>query len=196
MVVNRPPEGERHDRALWFVGILAAALLAGAIALLILTSTDEVPTYGPSMRPTLGTNEPIRLDTDAYGDDQPQIGDVVALQGPRGFNPSICAEEHPPGSPCPLAGEGYGETRLIKRVVGEAGDTIAFNGSGRVIRNGTLASEPFILRCPGTCALPVPIEVPADHLFVAGDNRPKSSDSRIWGSVPVEAVDGRVILDP
>jgi signal peptidase I len=45
----------------------------------------------------------------------------------------------------------------------------------------------------GPCELQLHYVVPAGHVFVLGDNRPNSNDSRYWGSVPVGNIKGRVI---
>jgi signal peptidase I len=175
------------------LGILAVLLAAGAIYTFIEISSKGVPTRGPSMSPTLARRDAVDLDTDAYADHGPELGDIVILQGPGNFELQDCGVQHPRGSACPKAVEGYARIRLLKRVVGLAGDRLAFQPDGTTIRNGEPADEPFIHPCPGTCALPVPITVPEGYVFVAGDNRANSSDSRIWGAVPVEAIDGKVL---
>ncbi len=173
---------------------MAVALLALAIFVYAEFNTDEIATYGPSMRPTITGEEPVRIDTDAYAVREPAVEDIVVLQGPSGFRGGICGARHPAGSACPRAAENYDRIRLLKRVVGAPGDRIAFSADGHVIRNGIRQPEPYIAPCPGTCALPVAVTVPAGHYFVAGDNRANSSDSRDWGAVPREAIDGEILL--
>jgi len=81
-------------------------------------------------------------------------------------------------------------------VVALPGQSVAIDG-GRAVVDGRLASEPFISPCSDrpACELPVPITVPKGHLFVLGDNRGASEDSRFWGPVPLEAITGRVVDD-
>lgn len=79
----------------------------------------------------------------------------------------------------------------IKRVIGEAGDTIEFK-DGRVYRNGTELVEIYIKE-----EMVVPFEtivVPENYIFVMGDNRNGSKDSRDIGPIPKENVLGKVLL--
>jgi signal peptidase I len=81
---------------------------------------------------------------------------------------------------------------FIKRVVGVGGDTIAVSHGG-VIRNGVPAHEPFAAPCGGGagCDLPKAIRIPAGYVFLMGDNRGGSDDSRYWGPIPVSWVIGK-----
>jgi signal peptidase I len=80
-------------------------------------------------------------------------------------------------------------------VVAVGGDTIAIR-NGHVIRNGKLASEPFTLPCGGVsgCDFPQPIRVPRGDIFLMGDNRGESDDSRYWGPLPVSRVIGAAFV--
>jgi signal peptidase I len=75
-------------------------------------------------------------------------------------------------------------TDLIKRVVATGGDTIDGHG-GRVWVNGVDRGESFDFDSR---------TVPPDNLFVMGDNRGNSSDSRFWGTVPLGLVEGRAFV--
>ncbi|MFN8114061.1 MAG: signal peptidase I [Solirubrobacterales bacterium] len=175
--------------------MVAVLLVGGAIAAIVaITGGDEIPTRGASMMPTLAASDDVDIDFDAYASADPEIGDVVAVSGPGSAWAQACERSHPSGSPCPVAPPGYAPLHLIKRIVAGPGDRVAFADDGGTIRNGVKAEEPFIIRCAGGCGLPVAITVPPGHVFVAGDNRPVSNDSRTWGSVPIEAVEGRVLL--
>ena len=77
---------------------------------------------------------------------------------------------------------------LIKRVIGMGGDTITIS-NGKVYRNGTLLNEPYAL--PDHSSLPA-TTIPNNEIFVLGDNRANSSDSRDWGSIPMSACLGIV----
>jgi signal peptidase I len=94
------------------------------------------------------------------------------------------------------------ENHLIKRVIGLPGDHITASGEGPIAVNGVTLEEPYLP--PGTLssAMEFDIVVPDDKIWVMGDNRSDSSDSRFHpvggdgteGSVPIAKVTGRAIL--
>ena len=76
----------------------------------------------------------------------------------------------------------------IKRVVGLPGDTVAIK-NGKVLVNGVVLDEPYLDQVtPGRMGTKV---VPEAHVFVLGDNRGASNDSRYFGMVPYERIVGR-----
>ncbi len=90
---------------------------------------------------------------------------------------------------------------FIKRVVAVGGDTVEVRNK-RVILNGKEVHNPHA-RYTDNIILPAgasprdnmsPVKVPPNHLFVMGDNRDHSLDSRFWGTVPVEDVRGSAFL--
>lgn len=191
-----PARSRKGDRAHWIIAALGLLAVLAPAVYWFAGRSEAVPTSGPSMRPTLKGTASVKVDYDAYTDAGPEIGDVVILQSPR-LGRRLCAQTRTAGSPCAAPAGRYGGEYLVKRIVALPGDEIAFARDGHVIRDGERQAEAYVRRCRprDLCALPRPITVPANHYFVAGDNRRNSLDSRDFGPVPREAVDGRVILE-
>ena len=83
---------------------------------------------------------------------------------------------------------------MIKRVVGLPGETLAIRG-GEVYVNGTRIEESYL--SPEYCSSvsrDLECAIPAGHVFVLGDNRDHSNDSRQWGTVPIDLVYGKVLF--
>ena len=86
----------------------------------------------------------------------------------------------------------------IKRVVGLPGDRIQVR-QGKLLVNGEPQREPYVVNNPcdpqklKTCSYG-PVTVPPDKFFAMGDNRTNSEDSRFYGPVPEENVEGEAIL--
>jgi signal peptidase I len=132
-------------------------------------------------------------------------GDVVVFKDPGGWL-GATMEGAGPDNPVlkamtfvGLLPEDYGE-HLIKRVIGLPGDTVACcDAAGRLTVNGTPVTEPYLR--PGNVPSEEKFSVPVqpDNLWVMGDNRSQSADSRAhrWvndGQVPEEEVVGKAFL--
>ena len=123
-----------------------------------------------SMIPTLQINDRVLVNKFIYRFTDPERGDIVVFEGVEDPN-----------------------TDLIKRVVGLPGDRVAVR-SGRLIVNGEPQKEPFTnknLPDPNSFARRT---VPEGHVFVMGDNRGISQDSRAFGPLPKENIEGEAFL--
>mgnify|MGYP001484249961 CR=1 FL=1 len=147
--------------------------IAIALALAIIIRTFIVELYmveGPSMRPTLASGERLVVNKFIYRFGQPTKGDVIVFRYPR--DPS---------------------RDFIKRVIATAGDTIEIK-DGLVRVNGQLLNETYILE---KSRIPFPLStVPEGTIFVMGDNRNNSEDSRFEhvGFVPLNMLKGKALM--
>ncbi len=119
------------------------------------------------MAPHIASGEVVLINTIVYRMHAPARGDIIAF--------------HHDG-PTP---ETY-----IKRVIGLPGDRVRID-RGKVYVNGVALDEPYV-RFPDGRSFPE-VTVPADSLYVLGDNRADSDDSRFWGFVPEPAVLGKAV---
>ena len=151
----------------WIVSIIAAV----TVALLIRTFIVELYVVdGPSMRPTLQHEERLVVNKFIYYVRNPEKGEVIIFRYPR--DPS---------------------RDFIKRVIATAGDTIEIK-DGRVYVNDQLLREDYILE--KTYTEYPKATVPEGTIFVMGDNRNNSEDSRFpdVGFVPLNLVKGKASL--
>ena len=90
----------------------------------------------------------------------------------------------------------YNNKILIKRVIGKAGDWVDIDQDGNVYVNGNLVDEPYLDdKAFGECNIELPYQVPESKVFVMGDNRSVSIDSRntAVGCVAEEQIVGKVV---
>lgn len=81
------------------------------------------------------------------------------------------------------------QKHLVKRIVGLPGDTIEIK-DGYLVRNGVIYEEPYVLE--ETSSNFEAVTVPEGHVYVLGDNRNNSTDSRVLGTIPEEDIIGKV----
>jgi signal peptidase I len=174
------------------------AIVAVAIGLALAIQAFLVKPFripSESMVPTLEIGQRVLVDrlTPELRSDF-ERGDVVVFTPPAGADSDSCGVARMPGGACPQPTEERSDTNFIKRVVAVGGDRLSIRG-GRVWVDGMAQREPFasLDACTGNdeCDLPRPITVPEGHLFMMGDNRGASADSRLWGPVPEDWVIGQ-----
>ena len=151
-----------------------------------------------SMLPTLEPGQRVLVNRMSYsiGGD-PSIGDVVVFHPPSGAdgNGRECGIHRLSDQACPQGTPEASEQNFIKRIVAGPGDTLYIE-DGQPVVNGEPVEEDYIRRCGGlgVCNLTEPIEIPADHYFMMGDNRGQSDDSRYWGPVPEDWIIGKAFF--
>jgi signal peptidase I len=184
-------------------------LLALALGLAIVLKSLFIQAFyipSDSMRDTLIVNDRILVQKVSYWfDDQPERGDIVVFKDPGGWLGGAAVE--PSGVTKALEFFGLYPTgdHLVKRVIGVGGDRVkCCNEDGRITINGEPLDERGYLMAgmaPGAGnAGTFDVEVPEGELWVMGDNRAESADSRAHqgdpggGTIPVEDVVGKVFL--
>ena len=156
-----------HEAKSWILSLAAAVI----VALLIRHFIVELYVVdGPSMQPTLQDGERLVVNKFIYHWRDPLKGEVIIFRYPRDHNRDF-----------------------IKRVIATGGDTIEIK-DGHVYVNDALVNEDYIAEKTRT---EYPKQtVPEGTLFVCGDNRRNSLDSRFpdVGFVPLELVKGKAAL--
>lgn len=147
---------------------LVVALL---VALVIRTFVVQVYLVeGPSMEPTLHTYERVFVNKLIYRFRAPKPGEIIVLQDPN-----------------------RPQRELIKRVIAVGGETIEIK-KGTVFVDGKALKEPFINTAIASTTDMQPVKVPEKQVFVMGDNRGMSFDSRALGPVAVNKIDGKAFF--
>lgn len=155
--------------AVEWVVIVAAALIA---ALLVKTFLFQ-PFYIPSesMVPTLRINDRVlvnKLDRD------PERGRIFVFKRPSATTPTPLNKD------------------LIKRVIGEPGDKVE-GREGQVFVNDRPVAEPYLPQGTATSSFG-PVTLTADQVWVMGDNRGASMDSRTFGPIDKDSIVGRAFV--
>jgi signal peptidase I len=178
VVVDDESEAEdtsrRRHRALfdWVVVIVVALLVAFLVRTFVLA---HFVVDGTSMYSTLHDDDRVFVNKLSYRLHDPNRGDVVVLHQDSGAS----------------------DRDLIKRVIALPGETIEVR-SCEVLIDGKQLEEPYLdpeVVTPGNCGGDTPpVTVPADHVFVMGDNRGGSQDSRALGPIDEDDLVGRAFV--
>lgn len=148
-----------------------------------------------SMENTLGINDRVLVNKVTYAINDISRGDVVVFDDPRG------GFEQPEESPLQAAARNLFESigvvtprsEFIKRVIGIPGDVVE-GRDGAVWVNGVRLVEPYLKEPDRPIREFGPVTVPEGRLFVMGDNRSASQDSRFFGPIPIEDVVGKAFV--
>jgi signal peptidase I len=172
-VETQPEEREKPSgirNVVEWVVIAGGALLVAFVIKTFLLQAFYIPSL--SMAPTLHVNDRVLVNKLSYDLHDVNRGDLVVFVSPPN--------------------EGSETKDLIKRVIGLPGETVE-SRDGRILINGQVLDEPYLDRGVTTGALDK-VVVPPDHLWVMGDNRANSRDSRFFGPVPESTVIGRAFV--
>ncbi|RLQ90033.1 signal peptidase I [Planomicrobium sp. Y74] len=161
----------------WAKAIIIAVIVVGGIRFFLF---EPVLVDGESMMPTLEDGERVIVNKIGYTLGEPERYDIVVFHASE-------------------------EEDYIKRVIGLPGDHIAFENDELLI-NGEAQEEPYLStlkkqKNDGSLTKDFTLEelleieeIPEGYIFVLGDNRENSTDSRIIGLVPVEEIKGQAIF--
>jgi len=166
MSEDLPAQEQVKEQKSWFRELLEAILPALVIVLVVnIFLAQATRVEGQSMEPNLHNNQRLIIEKVSYRFHPPRHGDIIVLRRPQ-------RQSDP----------------LIKRVVGLPGDTVEIR-EGRVFIQGAPLGEPYLNQL--TVGNMAPQLVPEGHVFVLGDNRGSSNDSRAFGMVSFENIVGR-----
>ncbi len=183
MTSDVPPPGAPRTR--WWVYALAALAVVVLVVGLrqFLVQSFSVPSV--SMQPTIEPGDRLLVNRLVRGDGLHR-GDIVVFDGTRAFP----------------AGDGAGTTDYVKRVIGLPGDHVVCCdvASGRLLLNGVPLDEPYLWPGDRPSTLTFDVTVPAGGMWVMGDHRSESGDSRAYlgrpggGVVPLRDVIGQATV--
>jgi len=162
--------------------VLFAAVVIALFVRLVLVQAYHIPSA--SMVPTLEEGDRVVVNRLSYQFGEVGRGQVVVFKKPQGSS---------------------GQNDLIKRIIGLPGETIRF-ADNQVYVNGLRLEEPYLAEqdstrprltipgCAQTTPAPDTCVVPEGTIFMMGDNRLGSSDSRVFGPIEIDSVVGRAFL--
>jgi signal peptidase I len=204
----------RDKRAMpWWQELPLLLVVAFCLAVLIRTFLVQA-FYIPSgsMENTLLIGDRVLVNKVVYDTRTPKRGEVIVFSGPANWAPENAVDENPGlfsrvgGTLGDLVGVSTaGKKDFIKRVIGLPGDRVSCcDPDGRIYVNGRGLDEPYVTDNSPVEAPPDPrvcrsrrfdeVVVPPGQLFVMGDHRAVSEDSRCRGTIPVDNVIGRAFV--
>jgi len=154
-------------------------VIIGAVVVAILIKTFVVQAFripSESMTPTLEIGDRVMVNKLSYDAHDLNRGDVVVFNRPPGL---------PSGPDDPKD--------LIKRVIGLPGDTVVAK-DGSMYVNDKRLEEPYLPETAKTYNLDDPVEIPEGEVWVMGDNRTNSEDSRAFGPIDTDSIVGRAFM--
>jgi len=172
-VQARPASGGKSVLREYAEALIVAVLLALVIRTFVVQAF-KIPSG--SMLPTLQIGDHILVNKFMYSFRPIQRGDIIVFKFPQD------------------------ETRdFIKRIIGLPGETVEIRGK-RVLINGVPLQEPYAVYSDGPFAHGGdrdqlgPLVIPAGQLFMMGDNRDHSMDSRVWGFLDARKIKGKAFI--
>ena len=151
-------------------------ILLGAVAVAFVIKTFLFQAFyipSVSMEPTLEVHDRVIVNKLSYDFHDVHRGDIVVFKSPPGEESSTVKD-------------------LIKRVIALPGETVEAR-DGHILIDGQPLTEPYLDEGVTTGQME-PHKVPAGHVWVMGDNRPNSKDSRYFGAIDEDLIVGRAFV--
>ena len=191
-------KAKKDEGALAFLRELPILLLVAFLLALVIKTFLIQAFYIPSesMEPTLNVGDRVLVNKVVYHLHSPRRGDIIVFSDPH---PVPQPHRNPLSAFAHWLTDGLGVTTspdkdFIKRVIGLPGETIEIH-RGVVIVDGRALDEPYLTSAAREIGDFGPRTIPAGNLFVMGDNRPNSNDSRFQlGYIPLNKVIGRAFV--
>jgi len=168
-IVDQTPITGKPPWHYWLIEVLETLVLSLVLFFVINMLTARIEINSESMKDTLLPGTRVVVSKLSYWRDLPQRGDIIVFAPP--FD-----------SPVPY----------IKRVIGLPGDVVIISEDG-VFVNGSILAEHYLGSGMHLFGAETWV-VSRDALFVMGDNRNNSSDSRVWGMMPIENIIGKAVF--
>ena len=171
----------------WTVSILGAIVIVSVVNSKVFA---KVQVKQISMQNTLEDGQHLILDKLSYNFTDPKRGDIIVFLDGDQKGTII---EDTINSVRLVTGKGNSQKRLVKRVIGEPGDEVNIK-DGYVYVNGEKLDEPYVKGETNNGEFKLPIKVLENQLFVLGDNREASIDSRKFGLINYNKVEGKAVF--
>lgn len=207
---DAPEEPKKKPRffglVLEFLTVISVALLISVILKTFFIQAFEIPSE--SMEDTFVPGDRIVVNKLANDADDLNRGDIVVFLDPGDWLANVPAPDRPAwqdaiqtiGEAIGLLPQNVGD-HLVKRIIGLPGDNVACcNGEGLLTINGEPITETYIKPGVNPSDIEFDFTVPRGHVWVMGDNRSNSQDSRYHqivdgsGFVPIKNIEGRAWL--
>lgn len=161
---------EKKEKDSSLKDILRGAVIGLVAILLIAIFIKPIIVQGSSMEPTINDKDYLLISRQAYKIGEPERGDVVVFPHHQGTEDAL----------------------YIKRVIAIPGDHLKIK-NGKVYINNKLQDEEYLADGTQTSGN-IDFTIPEGEIFVMGDNRGNSSDSRSFGTVSIDDVTGKVFV--